>query len=40
MEHPQRPSMQIPFHGVVKTGLLMNTIKRAGFSVEEFLEAL
>ena len=40
LEHLQRSSIQIPFHGVVKTGLLRDMIKRTRFSIQEFLKGL
>ncbi|HEX5140895.1 MAG TPA: type II toxin-antitoxin system HicA family toxin [Dehalococcoidia bacterium] len=38
--HPDGRRLSIPRHQVVKTGLLLNQLKRAGISWEEFWEKL
>jgi len=39
LKHPDRPTISIPRHRSVKTGLLLSKIKAAGITPEEF-EAL
>jgi predicted RNA binding protein YcfA (HicA-like mRNA interferase family) len=40
LKHPERPMVIIPRHRVVKTGLLIDKIKAAGLTIEEFEELL
>lgn len=40
LRHPSRPTLSIPRHRRVKTGLLLSKIKAAGATFDEFEELL
>jgi predicted RNA binding protein YcfA (HicA-like mRNA interferase family) len=41
LTHPERGVLVLPFHrGTVKTGILLDALKKAGISVQEFQELL
>ena len=41
LAHPERGVLVLPFHrGTVKTGILLDALKKAGISVQEFQELL
>ncbi len=41
LEHPEKGLLVSPFHrGNIKTGIIMDALKKAGISVEEFEELL
>ncbi len=41
LKHPDRRLLILPFHrGTVKAGIILDVLKKAGISVEEFEEAI
>ena len=40
LKHAERPTLVIPRHNRVKTGLLFDQIKASGLTIEEFEELL
>ena len=41
MKHPEKGMLVLPFHrGTVKAGIILDALKKAGLSVEEFEELL
>jgi predicted RNA binding protein YcfA (HicA-like mRNA interferase family) len=40
LKHPERATIIIPRHRVVKAGLLLDKVKQAGLTIEEFEELL
>ncbi|MBI2864651.1 MAG: type II toxin-antitoxin system HicA family toxin [Chloroflexi bacterium] len=40
LKHQTKPPIVLPYHGVVKVGLLMSKIKDAGLTIEEFEKLL
>jgi predicted RNA binding protein YcfA (HicA-like mRNA interferase family) len=41
LTHPERGILVLPFHrGTVKVGILLDALKKAGISVQEFQELL
>jgi len=41
LKHPEKGLLVLPFHrGAVKTGIILDALKKAGVSAEEFEEVL
>lgn len=41
MKHPEKGMLVLPFHrGTAKVGIILDALKKAGLSVEEFEELL
>ena len=41
LKHPHKPLLVLPFHrGTVKAGIILDALKKAGISAEEFQEVI